>query len=218
MEVADPTFIAVGLLSAGVSTAKSANSSIGVWRRSQLRTSFAQYTGGDVALRFLLAPSSLIPASDPTAVDVTPALLREANAHRDMIFLNMTEGLYRCASWWRERPLGSATARHPAWGCHSGSGRALLWSNCCAAQSPMRGQDVEPASTEAADCKHSTPGCTFKYLEWLRIGPTLFPRARFFVLGDDDIYLSFSHLQASRPSLPWLQAHVPNLQPHVPNL
>lgn len=100
---ADPIFIAVGLLSAGSGTAKSANSSIGVWRRSQLRTSFAQYTGGDVALRFLLAPSSLIPASDPTAVDVTPALLREANAHRDMIFLNMTEGLYRCASWWRER-------------------------------------------------------------------------------------------------------------------
>ena len=120
---AEPIFIAVGLLSAGSGTAKSANSSIGVWRRSQLRTSFAQYTGGDVALRFLLAPSSLIPASDPTAVDVTPALLREANAHRDMIFLNMTEGLYRCASWWRERPLGSATARHPAWGCHS-----WLWS------------------------------------------------------------------------------------------
>ena len=66
--------------------------------------------------------------------------------------------------------------------------------------------------------RHSTPGCTFKYLEWLRLGPTLFPRARFFVLGDDDIYLSFSHLQASRPSLPWLQPHVPNLQPHVPNL
>ena len=154
---AEPIFIAVGLLSAGSGTAKSANSSIGVWRRSQLRTSFAQYTGGDVALRFLLAPSSLIPASDPTAVDVTPALLREANAHRDMIFLNMTEGLYRCASWWRERPLGSATARHPAWGCHSGSGRALLWSNCCAAQSPMRGQDVEPASTEAADCKAFHP-------------------------------------------------------------
>ena len=90
-----------------------------------------------------------------------------------------------------------------------GSGRALLWSSCCAAQSLMRGQDVEPASTEAADCKHSTPGCTFKYLEWLRIGPTLFPRARFFVLGDDDIYLSFGHLQASRPSLPPLQPHVP---------
>ena len=38
-----------------------------------------------------------------------------------------------------------------------GSGRALLWSNCCAAQSPMRGQDVEPASTEAADCKAFHP-------------------------------------------------------------
>ena len=70
---------------------------------------------------------------------VAPELLHEAATHRDMIFLNMTEGLYRC---------------------------------------------------------------TRKYLEWLRLGPTLFPRARFFVLGDDDIYLSFSHLQASRPSLP----------------
>jgi hypothetical protein len=126
MEVADPTFIAVGLLSAGASTAKSANSSIGVWRRGQLRTSFAQYGGGAVALRFLLAPSSLIPASDPTAIAVAPALLREANAHRDMIFLNMTEGLYRCTSWWRECPLGTAGVPVTL-----GSGWPLLWNTLC---------------------------------------------------------------------------------------
>ena len=45
----------------------------------------------------------------------------------------------------------------------------------------------------------SIPGCTFKYLEWLRLGPTIFPRARYFVLGDDDIYLGFGHLEVSRP-------------------
>ena len=121
----DP-FIAVGLLSAGASTAKSANASIGVWRRSQLRTSFAQYAGGAVALRFLLAPSSLIPASDPTAVAVSPALLREANAHRDMLFLNMTEGLYRCTFKYVpverlqpvERPL-MRHAMHTPCTCHA---------------------------------------------------------------------------------------------------
>ena len=122
----DPNvFVAVGLLSAAASTAKS-NSSIGLWRRSQLRASFAAYGGHGAGLRFLLAPSSLIPASDPSAIAVAPELLHEAATHRDMIFLNMTEGLYRC---------------------------------------------------------------TRKYLEWLRIGPTLFPAAKFFVLGDDDIYL-----------------------------
>ena len=73
------------------------------------------------------------------------------------------------------------------------------------------GVDPDPDMIAAARAKAP-------HLEWLRLGPTLFPRARFFVLGDDDIYLRFSHLQASRPSLPWSQAHVPNLQPHVPNL
>ena len=58
-----------------------------------------------MALRFLLAPLTLIPASDPTAVDVAPALLREASAHRDMLFLNMTEGLYRYTGWRRATPL-----------------------------------------------------------------------------------------------------------------
>ena len=102
----DPNvFVAVGLLSAAASTAKSANSSIGVWRRSQLRAAFTPYAGRAVALRFLLAPLTLIPASDPTAVDVAPALLREASAHRDMLFLNMTEGLYRYTGWRRATPL-----------------------------------------------------------------------------------------------------------------
>ena len=58
------------------------------------------------------------------------------------------------------------------------------------------------------------PGCTLKYLEWLRLGPTLFPRARYFVLGDDDIYLSFGHLEVDLA----LQPMCPALQPHVPML
>ena len=43
--------------------------------------------------------------------------------------------------------------------------------------------------------------CTRKYLEWLRIAPTLFQRARFFALGDDDIFLSFSHLESDLRSV-----------------
>ena len=59
---------------------------------------------------------------------------------------------------------------------------------------------------------------TRRYLEWLRLGPTLFPRARFFVLGDDDIYLSFGHLEASRPprrrpATPCAEPATPRAQP-----
>ena len=118
-------FVAVGLLSAAASTAKS-NSSIGVWRRSQLRASFAACGDCHAALRFLLAPSALIPASDPSAVAVSPALLREAAVHRDMLFLNMTEGLYRCTFKYVpveqmqpvERPLMRHAMRTPCT-CHA---------------------------------------------------------------------------------------------------
>lgn len=131
----DPNvFVAVGLLSAAASTAKSANSSIGVWRRSQLRSAFAPYAGGAVALRFLLAPSALIPASDPTAVAVAPALLHEASTHRDMLFLNMTEGLYRSTSWWRA--LLPQRAALPPGAVTLGSGWPFpLWSNRWAVRS-----------------------------------------------------------------------------------
>ena len=78
-------------------------------------------------------PANTNKTGSKSSIAVAPAMLSEAAEHGDMIFLNMTEGIYRC---------------------------------------------------------------TFKYLEWLRRGPLLFPSARFFVLGDDDIFLSFSHLQA----------------------
>ena len=125
-------FVAVGLLSAAGSTAKS-NSSTGVWRRTSLRSYVTAYraltaaaagsSGPGAALRFVLAGGG--PLSDD--------IRQEANTHGDMIFLNMTEGIYRC---------------------------------------------------------------TRKYLEWLRIAPSLFPSARFFALGDDDIFLSLAHLES----------------------
>jgi len=123
--------VAVGLLSAAGSTEKS-NASTGQWRRTSIRSYVADYQSQvgsvGVALRFVLAAGGVLTAS----------ILEEAKREGDMIFINMTEGIYRC---------------------------------------------------------------TRKYLEWLRIAPTLFQRARFFALGDDDIYVSLAHLESDLRSV-----------------
>ena len=38
--------------------------------------------------------------------------------------------------------------------------------------------------------------CSLKYFLWFRIAGKLFPSAEYFVLGDDDVYVQFAHLDA----------------------
>ena len=138
----------------------------------------------------MLAASAASPSIDANSVFVAVGLLSTAKgntkAKNATISLGRRQSLRSLLSHEHPELAGRMALRFLI----ARNGKSLNASNPIFRESEAERDILFLNMTEA---KHR---CSLKYFLWFRLALPLFPSARFFVLGDDDVYVQLAHLEA----------------------